>query len=116
MTVLADEAKRSKTVSEANVADPHTITAILRLFHSTPIIIKSVFGDDLSFKQAANEAFTNVVNKDMGKFSVLQMLAAYCDNLLKVRSDLLYYFKIKFVSHIIRDYIFLVLPFFHRAA
>jgi GTP-dependent phosphoenolpyruvate carboxykinase len=47
-------------------------------------IVQSVLGDDQAFKQASGDAFTTVVNTDMGKFSVMQMLAAYCDNILKV--------------------------------
>lgn len=85
---LADESKQNKATTDASVADPHTITSILRLFHFVPHIVQTVFGDDLSFKQASNEAFTSVVNKNMGKFSVMQMLAAYCDNLLKVSNNL----------------------------
>jgi hypothetical protein len=130
---LAEESKANKTVADANVADPHTIGSILRLFHfipqvahcvhnvarcisalalpaSYPVaslsteprissnlcrlfgilpplttqIVQSVLSDDQAFKQASGDAFTTIVNTDMGKFSVMQMLAAYCDNILKV--------------------------------
>jgi hypothetical protein len=130
---LAEESKANKTVADANVADPHTIGSILRLFHFIPQvphcvhdvarcisalalsvsypaaslstnlqisfnlcrlfgvfppltmqIVQSVLSDDQAFKQASGDAFTTIVNTDMGKFSVMQMLAAYCDNILKV--------------------------------
>ena len=44
----------------------------------------TALNDDIAFAQGAKEAFSKVINADMGKFSVMQMLAAYCDNLLKV--------------------------------
>jgi GTP-dependent phosphoenolpyruvate carboxykinase len=58
-------------------------TAVAVLFLVVQIV-QSVLGDDQAFKQASGDAFTTVVNADMGKFSVMQMLAAYCDNILKV--------------------------------
>ena len=88
-TRAAEDSKQTKPpASDGNITDSHTITAILRLFHYAPLLVRTVFADDLSFNQACNEAFTTVVNKDLGKSSVMQMLAAYCDNLLKVN----YYF------------------------
>ena len=47
----------------------------------------TALNDDIAFTQGAKEAFSKVVNADMGKFSVMQMLAAYCDNLLKVNEQ-----------------------------
>lgn len=86
MTRLAEEAKQNKSSAvTADVADPHTIGAILRIIQNIPRIVTALLGDSLAFKQAADEAFTSVVNREAGKFSVMQMLAAYCDNLLKVR-------------------------------
>jgi len=83
-TRVAEDSKQTKPpTSDTNSADSHTITAILRLFHYAPLLVRTVFADDLSFNQACNEAFTTIVNKDLGKSSVMQMLAAYCDNLLK---------------------------------
>ena len=86
-TRVAEESKQSKpSASDVTSADSHTITSILRLFHYAPLLVRTVFADDLSFNQACNEAFTTIVNKDLGKSSVMQMLAAYCDNLLKVNN------------------------------
>ena len=84
MARLTEEAKHNKTVVEANVTDTQTIDSILRLFRFVPVIVQTVFDNNLSFTQAAKDAFTTIVNKDMGKFSIMQMLAAYLDNLLKV--------------------------------
>ena len=46
--------------------------------------MRDVFGNENSFSQATKDAFTFIVNTDMGKFGVMHLLAAYCDNLLKV--------------------------------
>lgn len=43
-----------------------------------------MLGDDESFKSACRDAFTSVVNADLGKAGVMHMLASYTDNLLKV--------------------------------
>lgn len=86
MTRLAEEAKLNKSVVHADVADPHTIASILRIFTHIPQLVAALLNDDVFFKQATNAAFTSVVNREAGKFSVMQMLAAYCDNLLKVQN------------------------------
>jgi hypothetical protein len=39
VTRLAEESKVNKTVTDANVADPHTIGSILRLFHYIPQVL-----------------------------------------------------------------------------
>jgi hypothetical protein len=48
-------------------------------------MVATLLGDDVAFKSACKDAFTTVVNADVGKGDFMHMLANYTDNLLKVR-------------------------------
>ncbi len=80
---MSEDAKNNKASPEASAADPAMIESVLRLFKYMPYMVKHIFKDDPMFAQTMKDAFTNIVNKDSGKFSIIAMLAAYCDNLLK---------------------------------
>lgn len=48
-------------------------------------MVSTLLGDDVAFQSACKDAFTTVVNADLGKCGVMHMLASYSDSLLKVR-------------------------------
>jgi hypothetical protein len=48
-------------------------------------MVATLLGDDVALKSACKDAFTTVVNADVGKGGFMHMLANYTDNLLKVR-------------------------------
>ena len=82
---MAEDAKNNKSSPEASASDPAMIESILRLFKYMPFMVKNIFKDNPVFNQTMKDAFTHIVNKDAGKYSINAMLAAYVDSLLKVR-------------------------------
>lgn len=85
---MGEDNKSNKASPDASASDPALVESVLRLFKHVPYMVRHIFQDDPMFAQTMRDAFTNIVNKDAGKFSVIAMLAAYCDNLLKVRLTL----------------------------
>ena len=81
-TDCSKSSSRGKRESAADQAE--LVEGVLFLQTLLADMVASLFEGSAHFAAAAREALEACVNKRVGKFSMAEMLAAYCDKCLKV--------------------------------
>jgi cullin 1 len=86
-TIVAEQATKLKT-KQAVKNSVVLIDALLELHRKYAVIVAKCFSDHKLFVQAMDEAFTVFINKEVGAFSMAELLNFYVDNLLKGQQKL----------------------------
>ncbi|GBG26681.1 Cullin-1 [Hondaea fermentalgiana] len=78
-TVLAS----AQSQKEKDAHDPTFVQSLLDLHEKYQSLVKKEFEGDSFFQKALKEAFETFVNQDVGKRSNAELLANFCDRILK---------------------------------
>mmetsp|Transcript_16886 Transcript_16886/g.32946 ORF Transcript_16886/g.32946 Transcript_16886/m.32946 type:complete len:759 (+) Transcript_16886:693-2969(+) len=73
----------AQTPKEKDSLDPAFVQSLLDLHEKNQSLVKTEFEADSLFQKALKEAFETFVNHDVGKRSNAELLANYCDRILK---------------------------------
>ena len=74
--------------------DPQFIKDILALHDKFIQLVTAQFASNSLFQKALKDAFVEIVNKDMGKFSAADLLSAFCDRILKTGSNEVFFLNL----------------------
>jgi len=67
--------------------DPTYIKALITLHNKYLGVITENFSSDALFQKALKDAFTEFVNKNIGKFTNAELLSTYCDRVLRTGGE-----------------------------
>ena len=70
------------------VSDSTFINELIRIFDEFEEMVKICFKGDTLFQRAMRNAFEGFMNRELGKFQVAEILAVFCDKILKKGSKL----------------------------
>lgn len=66
--------------------DPQFIKDLLSVHDKYLTMVNAQFGSNTLFQKALKDAFNDLVNRDVGKFKTADLVASFCDRLLKTGS------------------------------
>lgn len=66
--------------------DPEFVKALLGIHERFFDLVQNCFDDSATFHKALKEAFQDIVNRPSGKHGTADMVASYCDSILKTSS------------------------------
>eukprot|EP01038_Epipyxis_sp_PR26KG_P011634 gene11634-15584_t len=67
--------------------DPQFMKDLLGIHDKFISVVQDQFNGNTLFQKALKEAFTDLVNRDVGKFKTAELISSFCDRLLKTGSS-----------------------------
>lgn len=84
---LDGQTEKEKEKEKETNQDPQFVKDLLELHDKSIDLVNRNFAGNALFQKALTDAFTEVVNKDTGKFPNAELLSSFCDRLLKTGGE-----------------------------
>eukprot|EP00615_Pteridomonas_danica_P010351 CAMPEP_0114360526 /NCGR_PEP_ID=MMETSP0101-20121206/23934_1 /TAXON_ID=38822 ORGANISM="Pteridomonas danica, Strain PT" /NCGR_SAMPLE_ID=MMETSP0101 /ASSEMBLY_ACC=CAM_ASM_000211 /LENGTH=638 /DNA_ID=CAMNT_0001504815 /DNA_START=386 /DNA_END=2302 /DNA_ORIENTATION=- len=86
--------RREAKISEAEAAgnkekneDADFVKELLALHDKYTLMVEKQFGSNSLFQKALKDAFTDFINRDVGKFTNAELMSSFCDRLLRTGGE-----------------------------
>lgn len=85
--IISDKERSLSAEKKEVPSDPGFIKALISIIERFKWIISSSFNNNTIFQRALKQGMESIMNGQVGKYSISEILANYCDKLLKKTSE-----------------------------